>query len=92
MRYRTDSTIDEKKIRFGTLRNGDVFRLGSTLYVKTEELEIRDDDDYSSDKWKYFNAIDLKYGEHKYFEDDDTIEYYNGEIIFREDEFQTTWN
>lgn len=90
MKYKTDNTNDEKKIRFRVLRNGDVFRLGSTLYVKTEEIAIRNEEDYSDD-WHYFNAVDLKYGGYKYIDGDDTVEYYNGEIVFREDEFQTAW-
>ena len=92
MRYKTDSTSEEKKIRFRNLALGDVFRLGSTLYVKTDEIEIRDDDDYSDDNWKYFNAVDLKHGEHRYIDRDDTVDYYKGEIVFKEDEFQSTWN
>lgn len=89
MKYKTDSTIDEKKIRFRTLRNGDVFRLGSTLYIKTNEVEVNDEYDEDS---HCFNAINLKYGEHKYIDGCDIVEYYRGEIIFKEDEFQSTWN
>ena len=89
MRYKTDSTSEENKIRFRNLALGDVFRLGSTLYVKTDEIEIRDE---YEDNDQYFNAIDLNNGEHKYINGADTVEYYNGEIIFREDDFKSTWN
>ena len=89
MKYTTDSTNDKNKIRFQTLSYGDVFRLGSSLYIKTEELELRDE--YYDDP-KYFNAVDLRYGEHRYFESFDTVERYEGEIVFKEDDFHSDWN
>ena len=87
MKYTTDNNNEASKIKFRTLNLGDLFRLGSTLYLRVDEIEV--ERDYNN---VCYNAVDIRYGEFHYIENDDVVERYEGEIVFKEDDFRSSWN
>ena len=49
--------IDNKLLPFSYLKQGDVFKYGDTVYIKTNEVELR-----SLDAIEHFNCVDLESG------------------------------
>ena len=64
---------DDKKVDFGTIKNGDVFKDGCCIFMAIEEVENKNGGSY--------NAVDVETGELTHFYADEKVFILKAELV-----------